>query len=288
MADGVIEAGFLNIVATPHPKGVYRRIFETAAEKPVGFWGAYKAAITKPVGLHDDESFHTFQLVIWQEIDPDEPTINKAELKKAGFPREGREFTAKYGVNGRVFYCIFDEKTHYLTVELKNEDGQTVSPKRLGRIFAELMSPEILGAKTEEVEVTVIPTDDAISYVLGLKRLDRVEILVKRPNQDDITTETHRVMGNLIAQKAKSEARIISRQPKTDGIELSDENEAYARVAAHNGHVDSSGLDEDGVHDKRSTKEVPKVVKRVIAKGVSYLAALRNVARDARANREQL
>lgn len=288
MASETLEVGFLNIVATPHPKGVYLRLLNTAAEKPVAFWGDFRAAITKPVALHDDATFHTFQMVIWLEVNSDEPTIDKAALKKAGFPREGREFTAKYGVNGRVFYCIFDEKKHLLTAELRNEDRKTVSPGRLERIFVELLSPEVLGAESELVEVTVIPTDDAIAYVLGLSRLDKVEILVKRPNQDDITSETNRVMAALIEQNAKSERRVISRQPQTDGIELSDENTTYARVAAHNGHVDSSGLDEEGVHDKRSTKEVPKVVKRVIAKGVSYLAALRNVAREARANREQL
>ena len=33
MAGAVLEACFLNIVATPHPKGVYRRILDLAAEK---------------------------------------------------------------------------------------------------------------------------------------------------------------------------------------------------------------------------------------------------------------
>jgi hypothetical protein len=288
MATGFIEAGFLNVVATPHPKGVYERLLKSAAEKPIGFWGELKAAITAPVALHDDPSFLTFQLIIWMEVNPDSPAINKAQLKKAVFPREGRNFVAKYGVNGRVFYCIFDIKTHQLTVELRNEDGQTVSPRRLERIFTDLLSPEVLGADAEEVEVTVIPTDDAITYVLGLDRLDKVEILVKRPNQDDITTATNRVMKDLIEQKAKSERRVLNRQPKTDGLELSEENETYARVAAHNGHVDSSGLDEEGNHDKRSTREVPKVVRISLAAGTSFLAALRNIARGARDDSEQL
>lgn len=282
-----LEVGFLNIVATPHPEGVYLRLLNSAAGQPVGFWGSMKAAITKPLALHDDETFYSFQLLVWTEINPGEPTINKAELKKSDFPREGREFTKKYGVNGRVFHCVFDETSHWLSVELKNEEGQTVSPKRLHRIFTDLLSPEVLGADAELVEVTVIPTEDAISYVLGLKRLDKVEILVKRPNDDDITSETNRVMHSLMAQNAKSERRIITRQPKTDGVDLSEENEIYARVAAHNGYVETSGLDDEGVHDKRSTKEVPKIVKRAITAGVSYLAALRNVAREARASREQ-
>ncbi|MBB4857216.1 hypothetical protein HNO88_000523 [Novosphingobium chloroacetimidivorans] len=283
-----LEVGFLNIVATPHPKGVYRRLLTAAAEHPVDFWGAYKAAITKPISLHEDDTFHTFQLIVWMEINPDEPAIDKAKLKKAAFPTQGREFTATYGVNGRVFYCIFDEKTHQLTFEARNEDRQTISPTRVGKIFSELLSPKVLGVDAELVEVTVVPTDDAITYVLGLARLDKVEILVKRPNQDDITTETNRVMKDLIEQNARSERREITRQAKTDGIELSEENETYARVAAHNGYVNSSGLDENEVHARRSTREVPKIVKRAIAQGVTYLAALRSLAREARDNREQL
>lgn len=288
MASGTIEAGFLNIVATPHPEGVYKRLLEKAAEKSVGFWGAYKAAITKPTTMAGDKTFLSFQLVIWMEVNPDEPAINKAQLRKAIFPREGRAFTEQYGVNGRVFYCIFETESHTLTVELKNEDGQSVSSRQAERIFAELLSPEVLGVKAEEVEVTLIPTDDALEYVLGLERIDKIEILVKRPNQDDITTETNRVMKDLMEQNAKCERRILTRQAHTDGLELNDENEVYARVGAHNGHVDSSGVDEHGVHDKRSTREVPKIVKRTIDAGASFLATLRGIARDIRDNREQL
>ncbi|MEO1043961.1 MAG: DUF4747 family protein [Pseudomonadota bacterium] len=286
MSNRTIEAGFLNIVATPHPEGVYERLLKSAAEKPVGFWGQQKAAITAPLSF-EDESWLSFQLIIWTEIDPDQPTIDKAALKKANFPREGRNFTAQYGVNGRVFYCVFDIERHLLTVELINDDGQTVSPRRLERIFDKLLSPSVLGSRAELVEVTVIPTDDAIDYVLGLARLDKVEILVKRPNQDDITSDTNRVMQSLIDQNAKSEKRVLSRQAKTDGVDLNDENMTLAQVGARSGHVDSSGLDENGNRDKRSTREVPKIVKRTIEKGTSFMVALREIARSARDKRDE-
>jgi len=278
----IIEAGFLNIVATPHPEGVYARLLKAVSEQPVNFWGPMRAAITAPIGLDEDPSFLTFQLVIWTEVNPNEPAIEKAQLKKASFPREGKNFVAAYGVNGRVFYCVFDTTTHTLTVELKNEDGQTVSAQRLERIFRDLLSPQILGVDAEEVEVTVIPTDDAVDYVLGLARLDKVEILVKRPNPDDISSAAAIVMGELQDQNAKSERRVLVRQAKTDGIILNGENDTLARVAATSGHVDSSGLDAEGNHDKRSTREVPKIVRTTIATGTSFLVALRNIAKNAR------
>ena len=287
-----VEAGYVNVVATPHPKGVYHRILKLAADKsaerPVSYRGDYRAAITQPSAIADTEGMYSFQLVTWVEVNPDEPTINKAVLKKADFPREGREFALKYGVNGRVLYCILDETIHWLTVELKNEDGQTISPTTVETIFSKLFSPETLGVNAELVEVTVVPKDDALEYVLGFSRLDKIDILVKRPNDDDITKDANRVLQRLIDEKAKSEETVLTRMPKTDGLELDDEHMRLARVAALNGYVDSSGVDEQGLHDKRSTRKVPKVVRRVVQKGASYFASLRSLAKEARDNHEQL
>lgn len=283
-----VEAAFVNVVATPHPKGVYPRLFRSAAERAVTYRGTSRAAITALSAIPGSDGFYSFQLVAWTEVNPDEPTINKAALKKADFPREGREFVSKYGVNGRVFYCILDEQSHLVTVELKNEDGQTITPGILERIFTRLFSPEVLSTRAELVEVTVVPKDDALEYVLGFDRLDKVTILVKRPNDDDITADTNRVMKRLTDLNAKSEESVLSRMPKTDGITLDEEHLMLARVGAVNGHVDSSGVDTEGKHDKRSTREVPKVVRRLLEKGTSYFATLRGIAAQARDNKEQL
>jgi hypothetical protein len=280
-----IEAAFLNVVATPHPTGVYPRLMKLAAdrsaERPVSYRGAFRAAITAPSPIADSEGLYSFQLVAWLEVNPDEPTINKAALKKAAFPREGREFAKQYGVNGRVFYCILNEKTHWVTAELKNEDGQNITPRILETIFTKLLSPETLGIDAELVEVTVVPKDDALDFVLGFKRLDKVDILVKRPNDDDITGHANRVLQRLIDEKAKSLETVLTRMPKTDGLELDEDHTTLAQVAAINGHVDSTGLDDHDQHGKRSTRELPKVVRRILQQGTSYFAALRSIARQA-------
>jgi hypothetical protein len=283
MAQEYTEFAFLNVVATPHPRGVYDRLFRKASNQIVQYWGAYHAAISDLLEVSGDEGLFQFRLSTWVEIDPDEPTINKRNLEKAAFPSEGRAFSNQYGVNGRVFSCILDTKTHVVTVELKNEDGKRLSPGRAELIFERLMSPAVLGADAELVEVTVVPQDDALEYVLGFDRLDRVEILVKRPNNDDITTETNRVLQRLENMKAKSEKSVLVRAAGTDGLELDEDHMITARVAAGgNGRVDTAGLDANGERGERSTKEKPKVVKRVLEKGQSYIAALRNVARAAR------
>lgn len=273
MAGEYTMAAFLNVVATPHPKGVYERLFRSAAHHIVRYWGSEHGAIGELLKIPGDEAFFTFSLSLWVEIDPDEPTIRKEDLTKANFPREGRDFTNQYGVNGRVFTCILDTHTHLLTIELKNEDGKKLSAGRAETIFQRLLSPEVLGVEAELVEVTLIPQDDALIYVLGFNRLDRLEILVKIPNSDDITTETNRVLERLRNQNAKSEKSVLARAPGTDGLEPDEEHMTLARVAAAgNGRVETAGLDGDGEKGERSTKEKPKLVRRILQKGQSYMA----------------
>lgn len=283
MADEYTLAAFLNVVATPHPSGVYERLLSKASSQIVQYWGAYHAAISDLLEIPGEEGFFYFSLSTWMEIDPDEPTIRKEDLAKANFPREGREFTNQYGVNGRVFSCVLDTETHQVTVELKNEDGKKLSAGRAEMIFRELLSPEVLGVDAEMVEVTLIPQDDALEYVLGFSRLDRLEILVKRPNSDDISPDTTRIMQRLIDENAKSDRSILVRAAKTAGLDPDDERLVLAEVAASgNGVVETTGIDETGQKGERSTKEKPKIVKRVLQKGQSYMAALRNIARMAR------
>lgn len=283
MAKEYVEAAFLNVVATPHPKGVYERLFRGAAYKIVRYWGDYHAAISDLLAIPGESGFFSFSLSTWVEIDPDEPTIRKEDLAKAAFPQEGKEFSSRYGVNGRVFTCILDVRTHTLTVEIKNEDGKKLSAGRAELIFQALLSPEVLGSEAELVEVTLTPQDDALDYVLGFNRLDRLEILVKLPNNDDITSDVNRVLNRMRDMNAKSEKSILVRAAGTDGLEPDEEHMTLARVAAAgNGQVDAVGLDEYDEKGERSTKEKPKIVKRILQKGQSYLAALRNVAREAR------
>lgn len=284
--DRLVRVCFVNIVATPHPPGVYTRLLRTAAGQIVRYWGAFRAAISEPRAYSDEPALLHGQLFVWVEVDPDQPAINKQRLQKTVFPDAGRQFTREFGVNGRVFDFVFDTSNHVLTIAIQNDDGQTISPGRIERIFRNLLSPEVLGVKSELVEVTVIPREDALAYVLGFERLDRVEILVKIPNEDDITGDANRIMQRLRDMKAKSELSALARAPKTDGLELDAEHMTLARVAAENGHVDSKGLDTGGASGERSTRERPKIVERVVAKGISYVAAIRGLASEIR-NREK-
>ena len=288
MAEEIVQAiGFLNIVATPHPAGVYERLLAQCADTAVTFYGDQTAAITKPRKVRNADNLIEGRLVVWTDIDESQPGINKRSLSEVRLSDMNFTVPRDLGFNGRVFTYVLNTTAHVLALEIRNEFGQTISPMRAKRIFDKLLSPLVLGLDTELVEVTVIPEDDALSRVLGLDRLDKVEILVKRPNEDDITTETNAVMAELMAQKAKSEDRVLTREARSDGLELSEENMARARVAANNGYVSSSGRDDDGETVRRSTKEYPKVVRWVIDAGATFASTIREAARNATARTRQ-
>lgn len=281
-----IRIGFLNVVATPHPEGVYERIFRQVVNKPVRYWGPNTAAITSLRARPNEVGLFTGQVLTWIEIDPSSPAVDKQKLEEVALSDDAKKMTSTLGFNSRVFRFILDTDQHRVTLECTNEYNQNLSPVRALSIFERLFSPEVLGPKTESVDVTIIPEDDALAYVLGIKRLDKVEILVKRPNEDDVTEETHDVLEELKKQNAKRQQLILTRAGQTDGLELNEANEKYARVAANgNGYVSSKGRTSDGEVEVRSTKERPKVIERIVAAGGTALSTLVQAAKEARARR---
>ncbi len=125
----------------------------------------------------------------------------------------------------------------------------------------------------------MIPDEDALSTVLSLDRLDKIIIVLKRPNPGDHHGEdAERILEELHEQNIKRAEYQFSRQSGTDGIVLNEDNETRAEVAASNGHVASAGLD-NGRRISRSTKEYPKIVRRTLAAGTLFVSAIRDELR---------
>jgi len=273
-----VTIGFLNVVATPHPANVYRDALRDVANKPARVRGNDWAIITTPRAVRGEEGLFEGTISVWTDVDASEPSINKATFQRVDVEAALRKIFQERGFNNRSFYYFLDEETHKVTVQLKNEDGKTISIRQASRIFDLLLST--LNKEGQTYEVTIVPEEDAIEQVLSLARLDRVEILLKRPNSGDHDDgDAEEVLRELYEQNIKQADYSFARQPGTDGIHLNAENEKRAEVAAQNGYVKSSGLDEDGDRDKRSTKEYPKIVALTLAGGLVAFAAIRAEAK---------
>lgn len=91
MADNVtIVLGALNIAADPHPPGIYRKLFEAAADVPVRVWGSDWAKITTPVDRESEPPSFYGRVLVWTEIDRDGKWLNQDEDREAT-PTEKRD-----------------------------------------------------------------------------------------------------------------------------------------------------------------------------------------------------
>ena len=274
----IIQVGFLNVVASPHPEGIYGTSLRAAANKPVRYRGRDWAVILPPKKNSEDANLLEGVLSLWTDVDASEPSIDKTTFERRDVEDELKRIFKTRGFNNRGFYYVMDEKSHTIAVELKNDIGKTISARQVGRIFEVAFSTLNSGGQT--YEVTVRPEEDALDQVLGLKRLDKVIIVLKRPNPGDHHgDDAEEILRELREQNMKQAEYEFTRQPGTDGINLNELNRTRAEVASENGKVESSGLNDDGERDKRSTSEYPRIVTRTLAAGTSFLSAVRNEVR---------
>src|SRR5690349_16945857 len=78
-----IEMGALNISASPHPTGIYRRALAAIADKEVELWGSDRAKITPFQPLEDRPSLLWGRILVWAEIDTEGRWLNKAKNVEA-------------------------------------------------------------------------------------------------------------------------------------------------------------------------------------------------------------
>lgn len=268
----IIEIGFVNIVASPHPSGIYFESLQIVSNVPVNIRGRDFAIITSPKPVSSQDGIFQGLISVWTDIDSSEPSIEKSTFQKIDIEAELKKIFSERGFNNRSFIYVLDELTHTVAIELKNDLGKTLSIRQAGRLFERLMTA--LNREGQTFDVTVLPDEDALSNVLGMERIDKIHIVLKRPNPGDHHgTDADDILRELHEQNMKRAEYTFSRQPGTDGIHLNEDNQTRAEVASSNGHVESSGL-EDGQKMHRSTQEYPKVIRRVLAAGTLFATAV--------------
>lgn len=271
-----LEYGILNVAASPHPEGVYVDLLNKAALERVNFFGDLYATISKPELVED--GYYRGRVVIWTEIDKTLPAINKDQLEQIEFENLDLKIPDNVGFNGRIFTYVLREKDHLFFIETKNDLGKKLSIRRLQRIFEKLFSEAVQGVEAPFVEVTVVPESDALSRILKVYELKKLKIHIVRPNADDLDTD--RLLARMEKQGAKKQEILLVAAPNSGGIKADEETKTQAKVAATNGYVVASGLEEDGQTVELSTKDYPKLIRRRISERASVFSAILAVAKE--------
>jgi hypothetical protein len=284
MADTTIEVAALNIVASPHPPGIYVTLLQRIAGKEVLIGGSDRAKITEPRPIDGRPDDFFGEILIWAHIDTDIPWINKdkdAEATDEEMQPVVDALPSNLEPNFRPFMYILNQAEHILLIEARNEAGQRFSPTRAKRMFEKLCQG--LSADLPEVDVTVIPEEETLEKILAIKRLRKLEIFIQRPNPDDLGEDYKRIMDLLEQEGAKSQRIEKAKAAKQPTLKPSEETRRLAVIASTNGYVSGEGKDESGTTVHESTKDHPKVRTLVVNTSTfaTILSALRFYLRQA-------
>jgi Domain of unknown function (DUF4747) len=272
-----IVIGALNISADPHPKGIYRRLFQKNAERAMPLWGNDWAKITAPADRETAPPSFYGRVIVWTEIDKDGKWLDQKTDKEAT-PTEKQKIQIPENLdpNFRSFNFVFFEDRHLLVLEYQNELGEHFGSKRAQRFFGTLLNSG--DPSDPEVTVTVIPSHEALDRIYAIPRLRRLEIFVERPNPDDLTPDANRILDRLLKQGAKSQTVQLDKKARVITLTPDKDTKKLAEIAATNGHVAGSGKAADGKPVYESTRDHPKTVIVEVAGPTSigaFYAALR-------------
>jgi len=280
MAVPRIEVGAINIAASPHPEGVYRKAFEAVADKEIWVWGSDKAKITAPGPFEDKPNWLYGQILVWAEIDIDGKWLNKTKNKEAT-PEEKKKVAAALPrdlePNFRSFNYIFVVDKHRLVLEYRNELGQHFGAKRAELFFTRLFKARNLPPDFPVIEVTTVPSDESLDKIFKIARLRTLEIYIKRPNADDLTDEAGRILGRLEGQGARSQKIELTKAAKVKSLKPDDDTKKLAQVASVNGHVSGEGKDATGKKVFESTEKHPKSVSLEVHGTSSFATFLSSI-----------
>lgn len=270
------EFAVLNIVCQPHPEGVYRRIFDTAAEarRGVQYYGERYASISPVSGTRN--GVFTGRLANWIEPDRRAKTIRVDDLEQVEFEESGVVIPKGLGLNSRVFNFAFCIKHHALVIELTNDENQKISARQAQRAVKNLLDasrPE----GVDEISVHVRSKASAIDSMLSLPSVRKISIDLKRPNPTDYSDDEEDILREMEEENAKRRKTEISLASGRDTIKLNHRHLAMANVAKDNGSVTVEGTDENGEKIHLSTREMPWLIRRGTSDDSGSVVA-RNIA----------
>lgn len=246
----LLEFHALNISAHPHPKGIYRELFERVASKRVGYFGEKKAAISKP-SQKADGIFWGY-IFSWTEIDVNQRVLDTLLMKEPDEEKKAKiNIPDNIGFHWQIFHYVFREADHILIFESKNDEGRTLAPANAEKIFRHLFSHETLAplsftlGKPNDVEVDLVVEASALEKVFQIQELRKLEIMISVPNGDDNTEDANDLIKHLEKVKASRQFTVYTAASGEGGIQPDERIRAQGEAALRHGYTKGEGRNGD-------------------------------------------
>lgn len=273
-----LELGLLNVVSSPHPDGVYLKILNWGSSGKAQARGSDYAKITKP--KDEGNNLYSGRILLWTEIDMDSPWLDvDREDELSDELRNEINIPGNAKPNYRPFWYVFDASSHTMYFEMVNEFGESLGSSTAHRAISKLLASDQAASNGFDVEVTVIPEEDAVRQILDMPGLRKLFIRIKTPNPDDFEAKKREVLGELNEVGAKQIDLTYTKAAGVDRLTPNEEVEQLAQIGAENGYVKGES-NVDGQPDELSTKAFPKKVVLPMEKGAGVLARILGYVRN--------
>lgn len=274
--EGTIDVYALNIVASPHPSGIYVDFLRRASKFYAQVRGSDFAKITTPTRHRDHAGLYYGRILVWTEINQKGKWLNlleEDELPKKIWDQIKIPEGAK--PNFRVFNYVLNENNHTLYFEGRNEFGETFGPTIGRRLFTNLLFEQARQDVEYDLSVTLIPDETAVSQILDLPKLRKLTIRITRPNPDTTASPARRrIFEELYEADAKQVEITYTKVAGAPHLKATESITHEADLGASDGFVKGSGHDINGKKVELSTDAIPKKYTISMDSGGSFIARL--------------
>ena len=252
----LVVAG-VNIAAEPpHSPNLYKDVITYIKNnKIIGIFGNERLEI-ESFSIDYENYIIDGTFSRYSYIDPQKPwwDSNRGQkiLDEQGNPipqvEEGK------GPNQKSILFSFNLNNHKLLIDEKN-----ITINSFKKAFESMLCNKNLTDTFGTINITKIPTQDIITYILSIHKLKKIYFKLTIPNPDltsnpQLEADIFQRFQNINA--GSIEGSITSQ--KNEEVAPDESLKAMLVVASRNGFVETKGKDENGEKDERSTREHPK------------------------------
>ena len=253
-----ITVGALNVRIHPHDSARYAELlFDAfALRHAVRVFGSQRVILERLDRSEIDAGILSGSLARFTEIDPNLPWFNAEQ-----FERADETDVAKVSIPSELrpnYVPVFFEfylSNHLFIFESRGPSG-TLSPRSAMMFLEGLLNSDDLVRKYGSVGVSLVSDREQLDAILSMQRLQHLEILVKRPNPDDLGSYDSIMEQRLVSQGAAS-VRVDYEASANETIKPDQDTLKLADSATRNGRVKAAGTDASGRRVTRSTEDHP-------------------------------
>lgn len=244
----------LNVAMHPHSPEQYVDLLKKARSARIAAkfygnrWGRFGTVRKK-------DAVYCGQLHLYTDFDPSLPWINLA----AGKAAEAEELAAvrippDFKPEFTEIPYVFLPDCHRLVFAANH-----LSPKSALNLVRRILQNKHVRDPDSEVHVNLVQSQSTLDELYAQPKLLSVEVLVDRPNPDQLESLAHKLQDRL---KKMNGTRLTEKVQSEFGKVLKPDNELreLGSVAMTNGRVDIAFKNEEGITEHTSSEETPKTV----------------------------